>query len=155
MDLWNRRLEPIASMCSRQNPLRLALSRVYVDIPLCHELGVFLQYANGIQDPDFSSSGICPFEPVPPVGIQDAFPKRAVRSDALPTSKFLTSRFLMKEYLEDSILDKTNIDPYVDEDLEAKVDFLNGTGCRAHHENGTVLICIVVRRRIRGARIHL
>ncbi|KAJ5912098.1 uncharacterized protein N7473_001401 [Penicillium subrubescens] len=86
-----------------------------VDIPLCHELGLFLKYANGIQDPDFRSSGICPFEPVPAVGITEyAFSERA--------------------NLEDYILDKANVDAYVDEDPDVKVGFLTGTGWRAQHD---------------------
>jgi hypothetical protein len=106
-----------------------------VDIPLCHELGLFLKYANGIQDPDFRSSGICPFEPVPAVGITEyTFSERAVRGNALPTSRILTSRQIMKECLEDYILDKANVDAYVDEDPDVKVGFLTGTGWRAQHD---------------------
>lgn len=49
------------------------------DIPMCYELGHFIKYANSVQDPDFHSSRICPFEPVPSIGIREyAFPERAV-----------------------------------------------------------------------------
>lgn len=31
-----------------------------IPIPVCEELGHFIKYANGVQDPDFRRSGICP-----------------------------------------------------------------------------------------------
>lgn len=101
---------------------------------LCHELGHFIKYANGVQDADFRCSGICPFEPVPPVGRKEyAFPERAaVRR--LPTPEVSTSREMLKEYLQERMLDETFIQGTVDEDLEVKIGFQTGLGSRAGHD---------------------
>lgn len=37
------------------------------EIPLCHELGSFIKYADGVQDPDFWRSGIARFRPCRPL----------------------------------------------------------------------------------------
>jgi hypothetical protein len=104
------------------------------EIPICHELGHFIKYANGVQDPDFRRSGICPFEPVPPVGREEyAFPER-VAVLRLPTPEISTSQEISKEYLQERMLDETFILGTVDEDLEVKVGFQTGLGCRAEHD---------------------
>lgn len=50
-----------------------------IPIPMCEELGHFIQFTNSVRDPDFRRSGICPWTPVPYIGIRDfAFPDRPI-----------------------------------------------------------------------------
>lgn len=103
-------------------------------IPICHELGHFIKYANGVKDPDFRGSGICPFKPVFPIGIrQYAFPDRpAVLAQTAPDIS--ASRKILEHYLQDYILDEDFTQGIVDNDLEVKVGFETGLGSRREHK---------------------
>ncbi|KAJ5210045.1 hypothetical protein N7491_009857 [Penicillium cf. griseofulvum] len=93
-------------------------------IPRCDELGHFIEYANGVQDPDFRRSGICPFEPVPYFGIDDlTSPDGSTVQAQPPTAEF---RELIKKRLKDDILSDDFMSGTVDEDLEVKVGFQTG-----------------------------
>jgi hypothetical protein len=103
-------------------------------IPKCVELGNFIKYADGVKDPDFRCSGICEFRPVPTVGVKSyAFPDHPAVL-ALPAPDISTSRELLKDYFKDDIFDETFIQGIVDEDLEVKVGFETGLGCRQDHD---------------------
>ncbi|CAI7632838.1 unnamed protein product [Penicillium discolor] len=104
-------------------------------IPRCDELGHFLRYANGVEDPDFRSSGICLFEPVPfGFGIRDfAFPDRP-SIQALPPPDIAKSREELRDQLQDKIIDEAFIYGTVDNDLEVKVGFKTGLGGRREHD---------------------
>lgn len=103
-------------------------------ILMCHELGHFIKYANGVQDPDFRASGICPFRPVSCIGIrQYAFPDRPAVL-ALPSPDISASQEILKESLQKDILNDDFIQGIVDKDLEVKVGFDTGLGCRRAHD---------------------
>lgn len=132
-DEWREMyLEVLQSMCNE------ATARDDEDedfqIPKCVELGTFIKYADGVQDPDFRHSGICPFQPVFPVGVQSyAFPDHPAVL-ALPAPDISTSREILRDYLKDYIIDETCIQGTLDEDLEVKVGFETGLGCRQDHD---------------------
>ncbi|GIC94455.1 uncharacterized protein Aud_010955 [Aspergillus udagawae] len=134
-DKWRQMyLEVLKGVCNEAMAQNQGGEDEDFEIPMCYELGHFIKYANGVQDPDFRRSGICPFEPVPPVGREEyAFPEHAAVL-RLPTPRVSTSREILKEYLRGRILDETFILGTVDEDLEVKVGFQTGLGCRAGHD---------------------
>lgn len=86
-------------------------------IPLCHELGSFI----------FRRSGIAPFEPTFSIGILDYTIKDSLAVYALPISRV---REDLKCSLQEYLCDETFIDAYVDQDLDVKVGFITGRGCR-------------------------
>ncbi|KAF3015197.1 hypothetical protein E8E15_005271 [Penicillium rubens] len=101
-------------------------------IPRCDELGHFIKYANGVQDPDLRRSGICPFDPVPYFGIGDlTSPDGSTVQPQPPTAEF---RERIKEQLKDDILGDSFISGAVDEDLEVKVGFQTGLGCHREYD---------------------
>lgn len=114
-----------------------------ISIPICEELGHFIKYANGVQDPDFRRSGICPWEPVPLIGIREyAFPDRPTVQPLL-SPDLAESREKLKEYLKENLLDDAFIQGTVDSDLEVKVGFRTGLGSRQEHDEwySTYLYC--------------
>jgi hypothetical protein len=94
-----------------------------IPIPRCEELGHFIKYANGVEDPDFRRSGIPAWEPVPQIGIRAfAFPDRLTIQPLLSPA-LAASRERLKEYLRADLLDDRFIRGVVDSDLEMKVGF--------------------------------
>ncbi|KAF4210360.1 hypothetical protein CNMCM8980_004291 [Aspergillus fumigatiaffinis] len=55
-------LETVQSMCN-EAAFRDEEDEEF-EVPLCHEQGSFIKYADGVQDPDFRRPGIAPFGPV-------------------------------------------------------------------------------------------
>ncbi|OGE57270.1 hypothetical protein PENARI_c002G03448 [Penicillium arizonense] len=84
-------------------------------IPICHELGHFIKYANGVKDPDFRGSD-----------------RPAVVAQAAPDIS--ASLKILEHYLQDYILDEDFIQGIVDNDLEVKVGFETGLGSRREHK---------------------
>ncbi|RHZ51029.1 uncharacterized protein CDV56_105553 [Aspergillus thermomutatus] len=126
---WRRMyLETVQSVCNE------AAFRDEEDedfqIPLCHELGSFIKYADGVHDLDFRRSGIAPFEPTFSIGILDYTIKDNLAVFALPAPDISRAREDLKCSLQEFLCDETFIDGTVDEDLEVKVGFITGTGCR-------------------------
>ncbi|KAJ5198467.1 uncharacterized protein N7498_007584 [Penicillium cinerascens] len=112
-------------------------------VPMCHELGHFIKYADGVEDPDFPNSGICPFEPAFPIGVPEyAFPDHPAVL-ALPAPDVSVSREWLKEYLQSYILDESFIDGTLDRDLEVKVGFQTGLGSHREYDTwySTYLYC--------------
>ncbi|GFF36037.1 hypothetical protein IFM61606_05224 [Aspergillus udagawae] len=103
-------------------------------IPLCHELGSFIKYASGVQDPDFRRSGIAPFGPVFVSETQDYAFKDNPAVLALPPPNIFEARESLKYYLQEFLCDESFVAGTVDEDLEVRVGFLTGTGCRCGHD---------------------
>ncbi|PYH42960.1 uncharacterized protein BP01DRAFT_358955 [Aspergillus saccharolyticus JOP 1030-1] len=104
-------------------------------IPPCEELGLFLKYANGVQDPDFRRSGIAPFLPGFFVGVAEyAFPDEAAGQGGSARMEIEGQRGLLKGYLEESLLGRVGLHGMIDEDLEVKVGFLTGTGGWGHED---------------------
>jgi hypothetical protein len=106
-----------------------------VHIPRCTELGSFIKHANGVLDPDFRASGICPFRPVSgiySVGARRyAFPERQKEGSE---PDILESRQMLERYLRGDILGEDFIYGVFDEDLEVKVGFKTGVGCQDEHD---------------------
>ncbi|GLI81829.1 hypothetical protein PoHVEF18_010220 [Penicillium ochrochloron] len=106
-----------------------------IHIPRCTELGTFIKFANGVRDPVFRASGICPFEPVSfvhsPGARQYAFPGRQ-RGNIEPDIS--RSREILEGYLRDDILEEDFICGIFDEDLEVKVGFKTGNGSQREHD---------------------
>ncbi|CAG8938041.1 unnamed protein product [Penicillium salamii] len=128
-------LEVIQSVCNKAAIQDNEDKDEDFQVPKCVELGNFIKYANGVQDPDFRCSGICPFHPIFSfIGVKSyAFPDHPAVL-ALPTPNISKSREILKDYLEDYILDEDFIQGIVDEDLEVKVGFETGLGCRHEHD---------------------
>ncbi|KAJ5971311.1 uncharacterized protein N7479_001229 [Penicillium vulpinum] len=131
-DEWRQMfLETLESVCNKA-------AEKYGDhnfhIPICDDLGHFIKYANGVQDPDFRHSGICPWKPVPYIGIRHyAFPDRpSIR--ALPLPDIAKSRDQLKRYLEYSLLGEDFIYSTFDKDLEVKVGLHTGCGLRRGYD---------------------
>ncbi|KAF3392432.1 hypothetical protein F1880_008909 [Penicillium rolfsii] len=107
----------------------------YFHIPRCTELGTFIKYANGVQDPDFRASGICPFMPVcciwSPGARQYAFPDRQNEGSEL---NILESRQMLETSLREDILKENFVCGIFDEDLEVKVGFKTGNGSQREHD---------------------
>lgn len=105
----------------------------HIPIPICEELGHFIKYANGVQDPNFRRSGIPEWKPVPEIGIRTfAFPDRLTVQPLL-SPDLAASRERIKEYLRARILEDNFIQGIVDSDLEVKVGFQTGVGSRREH----------------------
>ncbi|KAF7172551.1 hypothetical protein CNMCM6106_006746 [Aspergillus hiratsukae] len=85
------------------------------EIPLCHELGSFIKYADGVHDPDFHRSGIAPFEPTLSIGIVNYTIKDSLAIYELPISRV---REELKCSLQESLCGENFIDGVVDEDLK-------------------------------------
>jgi hypothetical protein len=105
-----------------------------IHIPRCTELGSFIKFANGVQDPDFRASGICPFRPISSidsVGARPyAFPERQKEGSE---PGILESRQILEKSPRGDILDEDFIYGFFDEDLEVKVGFKTGVGCQREH----------------------
>ncbi|KAJ5937292.1 hypothetical protein N7454_004947 [Penicillium verhagenii] len=143
-DEWRQMfLEVVESVCNKAAAQAQDEEDKDFYIPRCHELGQFIKYANGVQDPDFRHSGICPFEPVFPIGVEGyAFPDRPAVL-AQPPPDVSASWEILKEYLQEYILSEDFIDSTVDEDLEVKVGFQTGLGSHREYDTwySTYLYC--------------
>jgi hypothetical protein len=103
-----------------------------LQIPLCHDLGSFMKYADGVQDPDFHCSGIAPFDPVFGTWIGNhAFEDNPTARPVLDISEI---REALKDHLRQFMYRELQILSDVDEDLEVKVGFITGTGCLNDHD---------------------
>lgn len=126
-DEWRQMfLEVVESVCNEAAAQDEEVKKFH--IPMCHELGRFLKHADGVCDPDFRNSGICPFHPVFVSGVQEyAFPDHPAVL-ALPPPDIAKSREWLQETLPQYILDRNFIKGFVDQDLEVKVGFETGLG---------------------------
>lgn len=94
-------------------------------IPRPDELAYFIKYANGVKDPDFRRSGICPWEPVPPMKLEIreyAYPEHQIVRKQ-PPPDIAEAREQLKESLEDSLLEEVFILGHVDNDLRGEGRF--------------------------------
>ncbi|GAD97808.1 hypothetical protein PVAR5_6490 [Paecilomyces variotii No. 5] len=133
-------LETIQTMC---NEAAFREEDEDFQIPLCHDLGSFIKYANGVYDPDFRYSGIAPFRPV--FGVRRSyytFDDNGV-VPARPAIDISKAREMVEYYLKQFLCDGNFIEGVVDEDLEARVGFITGTGCQNEHDKwySTYLYC--------------
>ncbi|PYH88659.1 hypothetical protein BO71DRAFT_403679 [Aspergillus ellipticus CBS 707.79] len=107
------------------------------EIPVCHELGVFLKYASGVCDADFRGAAMAPFEPTFGVGVGEG------GGEGDDAEQMASQREQLVKYLQDSLCSEDFIGGVVDEDLEVKVGF--ETGLRGRHEHdvwfSTYLYC--------------
>lgn len=129
-DEWRQMyLETVQSVCN-EAAIRDEEDEDF-EIPLCHELGSFIKYADGVHDPDFRCSAIAPFEPVMGTAtLEYAFEDNPVVL-AMPPPDISEVRERAKYYLREFICDETFIAGTVDEDLEVKAGFITGRGCRS------------------------
>ena len=102
-------------------------------IPICHDLGHFIKYANGVDDPDFRKSGISEFRPVPFIGFEEYAFKDHPAVLAMPAPDITSHREILRSDLLESLCDEAFIEGIIDEDLEVKVGFRTGTGCHREH----------------------
>lgn len=103
-----------------------------LQIPLCHDLGSFMKYAHGVEDPDFHFSGIAPFCPVFGIWIGNyASEDEPATRPVLDISEI---REGIKDHMRQFMYGELQILGYVDDDLEVKVGFITGTGCLNDHD---------------------
>ncbi|RAK71259.1 uncharacterized protein BO72DRAFT_453870 [Aspergillus fijiensis CBS 313.89] len=101
-------------------------------VPRCDELGVFLQYAYAVEDPDFRLSAIPPFEP----GLMLLSEEQAALAETQPERYRELDReecAQVREYLESDgigdLIHKSMVGPSVEsDDLEFKAGVVTGTG---------------------------
>ncbi|KAB8275850.1 hypothetical protein BDV30DRAFT_236103 [Aspergillus minisclerotigenes] len=104
-------------------------------IPPCHELGLFLKYAQGVRDPDFRHSGIALFEPGFTTGVTDRdlegldpSQERNKVQELLSQDRTRLRERLEQDKLEPELINRALIEGLVDDDLEVKAGFVTGTG---------------------------
>ncbi|KAH1305521.1 hypothetical protein KXV95_001964 [Aspergillus fumigatus] len=80
------------------------------EIPLCHELGSFIKYADGVQDPDFRRSGIARFRPGFVSEPADYALKDHPTVLSLPPPDINGARESLKAYLQYILCDENIVD---------------------------------------------
>ncbi|KAJ5316629.1 hypothetical protein N7508_001137 [Penicillium antarcticum] len=91
-------------------------------IPMPHDLVPFIKYTNGVEDPDFRLSGIPSFDPVWGLGDSPSGPVFDI-SEAREELRKTLGDYLCDDWLSNAL-------DSLDEDLEVKIGFRTGTGCK-------------------------